>query len=78
MMSSIENGGERRLHTNLVMTSLHIMRYSLSKLTAFTYLSNSKAVVLNLYKHTEPLPSFPSFCQAPFYFPKMTESKNWF
>ena len=32
------------------------------------------AVVLNLYKHAEPLCSFPRFCQTP-YLPNITESK---
>jgi len=33
------------------------------------------AVVLNLYKHTEPLRCYPSFCRIPF-LPNITESKN--
>jgi len=32
-------------------------------------------VVLNLYKHAEPLRSFPSFCRTLF-LPNITESKN--
>jgi len=31
--------------------------------------------VVLLYKHTEPLRCFPSFCRAPF-LPNITESKN--
>jgi len=34
-----------------------------------------KPVVLKLYKHTERLRSFPSFCRTPFW-PNLTESKN--
>ena len=33
------------------------------------------AVVLKLYRHTEPLRSFPSFCRTPF-LPNITESEN--
>jgi len=32
-------------------------------------------VVLKLYKHADPLCSFPSFCRTPF-LPNATESKN--
>jgi len=35
----------------------------------------SRSVVLKLYKHTEPLRSFPSFFQTSF-LPSVTESKN--
>jgi len=35
----------------------------------------TKEVVLNHYKHTEPLCSFPKFCLTPF-FPNITESNN--
>jgi len=48
---------------------------SMWELGVLRFVCHTRAVVLNLYKHAEPLLSFPSFCGTPF-LPNITESKN--